>query len=57
MYDRTSNNPNAFWNQFRNAFNEVADIHAHMKILRVRSAYAPWLNENIKKEMNYCDLL
>ena len=57
MSDWATNDPNALWNQFRNAFNYVADVHAPIKTRRVRSTYTPWLNKNIKTEMNYRDYL
>ena len=45
--DWATNDPNALWNQFRNAFNYVADVHAPIKTRRVCSTYTPWLNKNI----------
>ena len=57
MNDWASKDPNALWNQFRDAFNYVADVHAPMKTRRVRSVYTPWLNRDIKNEMNYRDYL
>ena len=35
----------------------MADVHAPIKTRQVRSTYAPWLNKNIKTEMNYRDYL
>ena len=57
MSDWATNDPNALWNQFRNAFNYVADVHAPIKTRRVRSTYTPWLSKSIKTEMNYRDYL
>ena len=57
MSDWTTNDPNALWNQFRDAFNYVADVHSPIKTRRSRSIYTPWLNKNINTEMNYRDYL
>ena len=46
MSDWATNDPNALWNQFKNAFKYVADVHAPIKTRRVRST-----------EMNYRDYL
>ena len=52
-----TDNPNALWEQFRDRFNEVAEIHAPIRQRRVRSKYAPWLNNEIKNLMNFRDVM
>ena len=39
--DWGSNDPNVLWNQFRDIFNNVADIHAPITSRRVRSSLCP----------------
>ena len=48
---------NALWNQFRDIFNHLADIHAPIRLRRVRSNYAPWITERVKNAMNHRDYL
>ncbi len=44
--------PNALWNDFKNKFLSVADKHAPIRQLRVKSEYKPWLTNEIK-QMSY----
>ena len=57
MCDWRSNDPNALWNEFKDIFNHVADIHAPIRLRRVRSNYAPWITERVKNAMNHRDYL
>ena len=49
--------PNILWEQFKTAFDQTSKIHAPTRLRKVRSEYAPWLNEQIKKAMNNRDYL
>ena len=49
--------PNILWEQFKNIFNSVSDVHAPIKTRKVRSTYAPWLTTDIRHEMNQRDYL
>ena len=56
-WDWRTDDPNVLWNQFRDRFNQVAEMHAPIRIRRVRSKYAPWLNHEIKNAINNRDYL
>lgn len=56
-YDWVSDNPNTLWEQLKTVFNYTLEIHAPTRLRRVRSQYAPWLNDPIKKAMNNRDYL
>ena len=49
--------PNRLWEKFKTTFNYVADVHAPNKSRRVRSQKAPWLTDEIKKNINRRDFL
>ena len=49
--------PNRLWENFKTTFNYVADVHAPTKSRRVRSQKAPWLTDEIKKNINRRDFL
>ena len=49
--------PNILWEQFKNIFNSVSDVHAPIKTRKVRSTYAPWLTTDIRHEMNQREYL
>ena len=45
------------WFQFKFVFNKVADIHVPLRSRKVREKYSPWLNDYIRKQINYRDYL
>ena len=45
------------WFQFKFVFNKVADIHVPLRSRKVRNKYTPWLNDYIRKQINYRDYL
>ena len=47
--------PNILWEQSKTAFDQTSKIHAPTRLRKVRSEYALWLNEQIKKAMNNRD--
>ena len=49
--------PNILWEDFKVIFNLVSETHAPIRSRRVRSEYAPSINETIIQEMNHCDYL
>ena len=55
--DCSADDPNALWKQFRDRFNEVSNLHAPIRLKKVKSKYTPWLNEEIIRLMNYRDTL
>ena len=50
-------NPNILWEEWKSKFLAVADLHAPPITRKVRSEYAPWITENIKKSMQNRDYL
>ena len=50
-------NPNILWEEWKSKFLAVADLHAPPITRKVRSEYAPWITENIKKSMKNRDYL
>ena len=48
---------NILWVDFKGIFNLVSETHAPIRSRRVRSEYAPSINETIIQEMNHCDYL
>ena len=44
-----TSNPNEMWESWKNIFNVILEKHAPTRIRKVRSEYAPWLTNNIKK--------
>ena len=57
QYNWESNDPDVLWFQFKFVFNKVADIHVPLRSRKVRNKYSPWLNDNIRKQINYRDYL
>lgn len=57
MCNWETDDPNVLWDNFKTAFNNIADIHAPTRCRRVRSEYAPWLNNDIKRKMINRDYL
>ena len=57
QYTWESNNPDVLWFQFKFVFNKVADIHVPLRSRKVRNKYTPWLNDYIRKQINYRDYL
>ena len=54
-WDQTD--PNILWEQLKNIFNSMSDVHVPIKTRKVRSTYAPWLTTDIRHEMNQRDYL
>ena len=42
---------------WKNVFTSIADKHAPLRTRKVRSKHAPWLTNEIKKQMNHQDYL
>ena len=49
--------PNKMWETWKNVFTSIADKHAPLRTRKVRSKHAPWLTNEIKKQMNHRDYL
>ena len=49
--------PNKMWETWKNVFTSIADKHAPLRTRKVRSKHAPWLTNEIKKQMNHRDHL
>ena len=49
--------PNILWEDFKVIFNLVSETHAPIRSRRVRSEYAPWINQTIIQDMNHRDYL
>ena len=49
--------PNIAWEEWREAFLNVANFHAPIRTRRVKSAYTPWLTDDIKKLCYHRDYL
>ena len=45
------------WETWKNVFTSIADKHAPLRTRKVRSKHAPWLTNEIKKQMNHRDYL
>jgi hypothetical protein len=43
-------NPNILWEEWKSKMLAVAELHAPPITRKVRSEYAPWITENIKKK-------
>ena len=43
--------PNALWEEWKNIFVFIADMHAPQVTKKVRSEYAPWITDTIKKSI------
>ena len=43
--------------QFKSVFNKVADTRVPLRSRKVRNKYTPWLNDYIRKQINYRDYL
>ena len=56
-FDFDTSNPNDMWESWKNIFNVILEKHATTRIRKVRSEYAPWLTNNIKKNMYHRDYL
>ena len=57
QYTWESNDPDVLWFQFKFVFSKVADIHVPLRSRKVRNKYTPWLNDYIRKQINYRDYL
>ena len=57
QYTWESNDPDVLWFQFKFVFNKVADIHVPLRSRKVRNKYSLWLNDYIRKQINYRDNL
>ena len=55
--DWSTDDPNTLWKQFKDRFNEVSNLHAPIRLKKVKSKYTPWMNGEIIKLMNYRDTL
>ena len=53
----TEDNPNKAWNLFKNIVTEKFNLHAPLISKRIKGKISPWLNRDIKKEMNSRDAL
>ena len=49
--------PNTLWEQFKAAVIQTAEIHAPIRLCKVSSDYASWVNEQIKKAIIHRDYL
>ena len=52
-----STNPNELWESWKFIFNIVLEKYAPTRLRKVRSEYAPWLTESLKKSMYHRDYL
>ena len=59
QYTWGSNDLEVLWIQFKFVFNkvQVADTRDPLRSTKVRNKYTPWLNDYIRKQINYCDYL
>ncbi|XP_077979525.1 uncharacterized protein LOC144434880 [Glandiceps talaboti] len=48
---------NIAWNEFKNFFNSICDIHAPWRISKVRGYTTPWLTDDIRKQIYTRDYL
>ena len=55
--DWENDDPNGLWENFKTTFNYVSDVHVPIKSRRVRNKIAPWLTNEIKKNINKRDFL
>ena len=51
-YEFDSTDPNELWESWKFIFNIVLEKHAPTRSQKVRSEYAPWLTESLKKSMH-----
>jgi hypothetical protein len=56
-YEFDNNDPNELWGLWKSIFNIILEKHAPTRLRKVRSEYAPWLTENLKKSMYHRDYL
>ena len=56
-FDFDTSNPNEMLETWKSIFNVILEKHAPIRISKVRSEYAPWLTNNIKKNMYHRDYL
>ena len=52
-----SSNPNEMWEQWKCTFLAIADKHAPLKTMRVRSRSSPWITSELKDLMHNRDIL
>ena len=52
-----SSNPNVMWQQWKSTFLAIADKHAPLKTMRVRSRSSPWITSELKDFMHNRDIL
>ena len=52
-----SSNPNVMWQQWKCTFLAIADKHAPLKTMRVRSRSSPWITSELKDSMHNRDIL
>ena len=57
QYTWESTDPDLLWSQFKSVFNKIADFHVPLRSRKVRNKYTPWLNDNIRKQINHRDYL
>lgn len=57
MLSETARDPNVMWEEWKNIFLLVADMHAPQITRKVRSEYAMWITDNIKRTMYHRDFL
>ena len=57
QYTWESTDPDLLWSQFKFVFNKIADFHVPLRSRKVRNKYTPWLNDNIRKQINHRDYL
>ena len=52
-----SPDPNSLWQEWKTKFLLISDMHAPQMTRKVRSEYAPWITENIKRHIYHRDFL
>ena len=52
-----SSNPNEMWEQWKCTFLAIADKHAPLKMMRIRSQSSPWITSELKDLMHNRDIL
>ena len=52
-----SSYPNVMWQQWKCTFLAIADKHAPLKTMRVRSRSSPWITSELKDSMHNRDIL
>lgn len=61
LFDNTdiqqTSNVEQLWQQFKQTFLEVSDLHAPIKTMRMKTRYCPWINNNIIEMMYKRDRL